>query len=1030
MGFNTLVIFSSLFFIFNCAQISATAKPAPVVSFCDQKMTLPSQGIFTVRLSEAVSVNTTVTVNCSMVDIAKLSICKRPGVICCKSNFTSLTFDTVIVSAGQATATITFNVTSEGECIGVQCSAASNQMNADRQYQYMTNSSLDWSSEALFVKDHAKIQMVPHHAQVYDTTFQAFLYLDKNQNIDVTFQCQATIVGSVREALDQQNSPQCDFVTATTLAPTITTIPTTTTTTTTTSFSSRWVAETNSFNIPTGKLYYVVKTKREFLVTAPVQEIVVTTCCSVGNSSKYTGSAVAMVAVADLQPLVCTNCSGGVTDTSPSTERFVINPAYQEVAPCPCDLTFRACDINCCCDQECIASEKETFRACIPGLAGGQGQDPYLHSCQSAHFPKVDWFPVMCVQFESNALLGYFYSNTQKLTSLTDINSLVAQKTDLFTYREAENRYADLDQVSGYKDGSVILTVLGEGSSSVYGTLSLPQQSPSGQCIDSAPVRYLRNSQAACNRKLTEATCGNFSVFSAQSYIESSGIFNPACPRTTVSSSGQLGSNVKVDVAYYCTSTYTGYTRLAQTYADSVQPDKEYSFISGLGNVTCTDPCQECFLYNSGRQEEISNPLPARCNFDSDFDLPPPPVFDQITSSCQNFVLEVRYDIKWAGQNVVGLTAHVVLGTNMTMTAAKDITQRFQVTFVHNYTGPSNQSDNFDSVTTQYQRSGRPGYDLGMPLQTGCTQINSTTGAFEGVNTTQEKQMAVFSPGLDGLCESARRRTLTFGDNMMSSCILRLAINSISNCVSLKQLILNHLNVLMPSGVIGRFGFSNSSNKNMWITVLRQSPYDQEVTDTNTTTAATTTTAASNTPTAANTTAGGMENVEVSLLSSRQGICYNITTGIHLEIMYAETGRSKGYPLLEVVGAMIRYSLGNWSMSCTGADSAGCLNNSIHTQSFVLTSSVQFTQVSPTTPVKPILFYTIHNKETCDSNSCYRFFEDFDTSVCHFDTCWYELFYPLTSAYRGYEGLSYTRAFSLLFVLFFIGYIAVSKPWK
>lgn len=85
--------------------------------------------------------------------------------------------------------------------------------------------------------------------------------------------------------------------------------------------------------------------------------------------------------------------------------------------------------------QECIASEKETFRACIPGLAGGQGQDPYLHSCQSAHFPKVDWFPVMCVQFESNALLGYFYSNTQKLTSLTDINSLVAQKTDLFTYR-------------------------------------------------------------------------------------------------------------------------------------------------------------------------------------------------------------------------------------------------------------------------------------------------------------------------------------------------------------------------------------------------------------------------------------------------------------------------------------------------------------------------------------------------------------------------------------------------------------------
>lgn len=74
---------------------------------------------------------------------------------------------------------------------------------------------------------------------------QAFLYLDKNQNIDVTFQCQATIVGSVREALDQQNSPQCDFVTATTLAPTVTTIPTTTTTTTTTSRYLIFTADKN-----------------------------------------------------------------------------------------------------------------------------------------------------------------------------------------------------------------------------------------------------------------------------------------------------------------------------------------------------------------------------------------------------------------------------------------------------------------------------------------------------------------------------------------------------------------------------------------------------------------------------------------------------------------------------------------------------------------------------------------------------------------------------------------------------------------
>ena len=75
-------------------------------------------------------------------------------------------------------------------------------------------------------------------------------------------------------------------------------------------------------------------------------------------------------------------------------------------------------------------------------------------------------------------------------------------------------------------------------------------------------------------------------------------------------------------------------------------------------------------------------------------------------------------------------------------------------------------------------------------------------------------------------------------------------------------------------------------------------------------------------------------------------------------------------------------------------------------------------------------FYEIHKKEKCDSDTCYRFFEDFDTSICHYDTCWHELFYPLTRGYKGYESIKYTRAFSLLFLVFILGYLAVTKPWK
>ncbi|KAL8614010.1 hypothetical protein ACOMHN_023245 [Nucella lapillus] len=159
-------------------------------------------------------------------------------------------------------------------------------------------------------------------------------------------------------------------------------------------------------------------------------------------------------------------------------------------------------------------------------------------------------------------------------------------------------------------------------------------------------------------------------------------------------------------------------------------------------------------------------------------------------------------------------------------------------------------------------------------------------------------------------------------------------------------------------------------------------------------------------------------------------VCKNAVSGIHLEVLYAETGRSNGYPLLEVVGAAVRYTVSNWSMSCAGPNSARCDTTTGLTQPFLLTSSVQYMRVTPTQPQKPNLFYEIHNKETCDSDTCYRFFEDFDTSTCHYDTCWHELFYPITRRYQGTEGVKYTRGFSLLFVLFVVGYVSVAKPWK
>ena len=36
------------------------------------------------------------------------------------------------------------------------------------------------------------------------------------------------------------------------------------------------------------------------------------------------------------------------------------------IGQCPCDLTGNACDVNCCCDEDCTADDKLAFSQCLP----------------------------------------------------------------------------------------------------------------------------------------------------------------------------------------------------------------------------------------------------------------------------------------------------------------------------------------------------------------------------------------------------------------------------------------------------------------------------------------------------------------------------------------------------------------------------------------------------------------------------------------------------------------------------------------
>ncbi|XP_032435650.1 tectonic-2 [Xiphophorus hellerii] len=89
------------------------------------------------------------------------------------------------------------------------------------------------------------------------------------------------------------------------------------------------------------------------------------------------------------------------------------NQVYQPLGVCPCDLTSRACDVRCCCDQDCSNEDLKIFAShCLLGPFGGQVSPAPDFQC-SVHSAEnsPDWFEFLCVTSppENNPYLGLFY---------------------------------------------------------------------------------------------------------------------------------------------------------------------------------------------------------------------------------------------------------------------------------------------------------------------------------------------------------------------------------------------------------------------------------------------------------------------------------------------------------------------------------------------------------------------------------------------------------------------------------------------
>ncbi|XP_071671913.1 tectonic-2 isoform X4 [Patagioenas fasciata] len=157
------------------------------------------------------------------------------------------------------------------------------------------------------------------------------------------------------------------------------------------------------------------------------------------------------------------------------------NQVFQPLGSCPCDLTAGACDVRCCCDQECTPDLKQLFNgSCFTGVFGGDVNPPFDQLCSSQSMEYTpDWFPFLCVQSSLNntPFLGYFYHGSTSPPRVPPFKiPLQTSPRKLFT---------------GYRQGDPIMTEENE-------YFTIPQQSLAGQCVGNAPVAYLQNFDAKC----------------------------------------------------------------------------------------------------------------------------------------------------------------------------------------------------------------------------------------------------------------------------------------------------------------------------------------------------------------------------------------------------------------------------------------------------------------------------------------------------------------------------------------------------
>ena len=323
---------------------------------------------------------------------------------------------------------------------------------------------------------------------------------------------------------------------------------------------------------------------------------------------------------------------------------------------CTCDEMVGRCDTSCCCDQDCHQQARDTFNSsCQPDL----GKHP-LYNC-SRNFTAFDsaFHDFLCIERSNEAFLGDFHHVPNKIETLSDWEQVTSEQEHQHTFEEAPGWRELENNTEHYKVGVSVKTVY-DKAAGIVGKLSLPSQSLLGDCVTSH-VRFLKDSKSVCQLPINQTVCLNAknTFLDHQMYIMTSPVIASEANFPQVLARNNFLESAVTETNYYFTTRLHTYFNLHQNHQRPLQSRPE-----NLSNLA----------------ERISSYKASESIFQTD-DFRP---YDKVQSvahldpdllSCNNLVLEVRYELFWSGSKILKVCSGEILMvlTQETLQVAADV---------------------------------------------------------------------------------------------------------------------------------------------------------------------------------------------------------------------------------------------------------------------------------------------------------------------------------------------------------------------